>query len=160
MRSIGKAFSQNRVLANRLFTLTLLGMLAFVWARSVSALTLEKTGPVLNKYNKTIQANELKITLDVDPGQPGINTFIVAISSNGIPVTDSRGVSLEFTSLTGKASPNTTAMGSLGAGKYRVQGGYLGSPDRWNVKVVIARAGKFDTSADFLIDLSQGGKET
>jgi hypothetical protein len=52
-------------------------------------------------YNKITRAGDLSVNLSIDPLQPGINTFLVILTSAGKPVIDAKNVSLEFTNLSG-----------------------------------------------------------
>jgi len=108
----------------------------------------------------TTKADDLRVTISIDPGQPGINTFSAAITAGGKPLTGAKDVSLEFNSLSGMVPSSKAAMTDLGNGNYTLQGGYLGMPDNWDVKVVVTRPGKFDTYADFKIDMRQPGGQS
>ena len=46
-------------------------------------------------------------------------------------------------------------MASLGNGNYTLQGGSLGLPDKWDIKVVVIHPGKFDAYGDFKFNLCQ-----
>jgi hypothetical protein len=84
-----------------------------------------------------------------------MNTFTATITAGGRAVTNAQEVALEFHPASGMLPPSRAAMASQGNGVYRLTGGYLGMPDKWDVKVVVIRADKFDAYADFKIDLGQ-----
>jgi hypothetical protein len=133
---------------------SVLGVAILIWVGAFTALPPAQTVSASTGLSKTTRADDLSITLNIDPGQSGINTFTATITSGGKPVTNAQDVSLEFTSLSGMVPPSKAAMAGQGNGQYRLQGGYLGMPDSWDIKVVVVRPGKFDAYADFKFDLS------
>ena len=129
-----------------------LGVLLVMWVGVFTALPPARIAPT--GISKTSRADDLRVTLNVDPGRPGVNVFTATITSGGKPVTDAQDVSLEITSRSGMMPPSKAAMAAQGNGVYRLQGGYLNMPDQWDIKVVVIRPGKFDAYADFPFDLS------
>ncbi len=136
-----------------------LGILVLIWVGVFTLLPPAKVGMSPVGLSKTAQADDLTVKLTINPGSPGINTFTAAISSAGQAVTNAQDVSLEFTSVTGMVPPAKASMTSQAKGRYTLQGGYLGMPDKWDIKVVVIRPGKFDAYADFKFDLSQQGNQ-
>jgi len=132
-----------------------LGVVILMWVGVLTNLPPAKTKTPITGIVRTTQADDLNITLNIDPGQPGINTFNAQIISDGKPVTDARYVTLQFTSLSGTVPPSAIDMANLGDGNYRLQGGYLAIPDSWDIKVIVYRPGKFDAYGDFHFDMSQ-----
>ncbi len=96
----------------------------------------------------------MTITLNIDPNRPGINTFTASLVSGGKPVINAQDVSLEFTSLSGLVPGSKATLVGLGNGTYSLNGGYLGMPDQWDIKVVVIRQGKFDAYGDYKVDNS------
>lgn len=104
-------------------------------------------------YSKVTKADDLSVTLTIDPFQPGINTFTVSITSGGKPVTNAKDVSLEFTDLSGMVPAAKTPMMVQGNGVYNLKGGYHGVSGKYDLKVVVIRPGKFDAYADFILNM-------
>jgi len=148
------------VFSNLLTGEVILGVMILVWVGLLTLLPPANNAMAPMGFNQTTKADDLTVTLNIDPGQPGMNTFNVVITSGGKPVTNAQDVSLEFTSLTGSMPPSKAAMGSQGGGKYSLQGGYLAMPDNWDIKVVVTRPAKFDAYADFKYNLTQPGSKT
>ncbi len=138
-----------------LTTESFLGVVILLWVGAFTTLPPASMIAVSSGISKTAQANDLSITLTIDPGRPGLNTFTATITSAGKPVTNAQNVSLEFTSLSGMLPPSKADMIDLGNGKFSLQGGYLGMPDNWDIKVVVIRPGKFDAYGDFIFNMSQ-----
>lgn len=128
---------------------SVLGVIMLLWVGAFTTLPPASMTFSTAGITKTAQADDLTVTLKLDPGQPGLNTFTTTLKSGGKPVADAQDVSLEFTSLSGMVPPDKAAMTALGNGKYSLQGGYLGLPDNWDIKVVVIRPGKFDAYANF-----------
>lgn len=103
-------------------------------------------------YYQQAKVDDLTIAFNVDPDQPGINTFTAFITAGGQPVTETKSVSLEFTPLSGMMPASSTDLTNLGNGTYSLRGGYFGMPDTWDVKLVVVRQEKFDVYADFKVD--------
>ena len=116
-----------------------LGVVMLLWVGAFTSLPPAGMTTSLAGISKTVQANDLRITLSVQPGQPGLNTFTAVLTSGGKPVLDAQDVSLEFTSLSGMLPPSKAAMINLGNGRYSLEGGYLAMPDNWDIKVVVIR---------------------
>jgi copper transport protein len=132
-----------------------LGCALLLWVGVLTTLPPARTTLPVSGYNKVTTADDLSVKLIIDPFQPGINTFTVSIKSGGKPVTDAKDVALEFTDLSGMIPAAKAPMAAQSNGVYILKGGYLGMPNRWDVKVVVIRPGKFDAYADFVLDLSQ-----
>ncbi len=97
--------------------------------------------------------DDVSITLAVDPGRVGINTFSVQVTVDGQPVTDAREVQLRFTSASSKVPPSQVQLAGQGDGSYSTRGAYVGLPDRWQVQVAVRRKGKFDAYANFDLNI-------
>jgi len=131
-----------------------LGVMILLWVGIFTTLPPVKIASIPVGFNKSTQADDLTIQLTIDPGRPGINTFTATIISSGKPVTNAQEVSLEFTSITGAVPSSKAALISQGNGIYSLQGGYLAMPDKWDIKVVVIRPGKFDAYGDFVFDMN------
>jgi copper transport protein len=132
-----------------------LGVVILIWVGVFTSLAPARVTTAPAGFNAVAQADDLRIALNVDPGQPGMNTFTATITAGGRPVTNAQEVSLEITSVSGMIPPGKAVMAEQGGGVYRLTGWYLSMPDKWDVKVVVVRPDKFDAYADFKIDLGQ-----
>jgi copper transport protein len=101
----------------------------------------------------TRSVDDLSVTMEVAPGRIGVNDFRVMVASNGAPLADAREVEVQFTPESGKLPPNKSVFPSQGEGRYGVRGSYFSLPDRWQVRVAVRRAGRFDTYAQFNFDV-------
>ena len=138
-----------------LATETLLGVMVLIVVSIFTTMPPARTVATSSGYSKTTQAGDLNVTLKINPGRPGINTFTATITSNGWLVTDAQDVSLEFNNLSGMVPASKAAMTAVGNGVYTLKGGYLGMPDQWDVKVVVRRPGKFDAYAIYKVNIKQ-----
>jgi copper transport protein len=134
---------------------TTLGVMVLVIVGVFTTLPPVRAVATAGGITKTTKADDLRVTLNISPGKPGINTFTATITSGGVPVTDAQDVSLEFNSMSGMMPASKTPMVNDGNGVYHLEGGYLNMPDQWDVKVVVIRPGKFDAYADYRVTLSQ-----
>ena len=82
----------------------------------------------------------MEIALEVTPGRPGLNTFLVTVTSDGQPVNGSpREVSLQFTPTTAELPPSSAQLTGQGNGEYLIDGGFLALPDAWQIQVAVRR---------------------
>jgi len=105
----------------------------------------------------TQTADDLNVTVTLDPGLVGQNTFDVYLSENNQPVTDAGEVSLRFTFLGQSIGTAKAEAASLGDGHYRVDGGYLSLVGSWQVEVAVRRPDKFDTFAAYRVEAGLNG---
>jgi copper transport protein len=132
-----------------------LGVVILIWVGVFTSMAPARVTAAMPGFNAVATADDLRVALNVDPGQPGMNTFTATITAGGRPLQNAQEVALEFHPASGMLPPSRATMNSQGSGVYRLTGGYLGMPDMWDVKVVVIRADKFDAYADFKIDLGQ-----
>jgi mono/diheme cytochrome c family protein len=132
----------------------ILGVILLVWVGVFTSLPPANVNAPPPGFQATTQADDLTITLNIQPARVGIDSFAATISAAGKPLTNAEQVSLEFESYSGKIPPSSAKMVSQGNGSYTLKGGYLGQPDQWSVKVVVVRPDKFDAYGGFNIDLS------
>ena len=133
---------------------SILGVVLLLWVGVFTSLPPANINAPPPGFQSTTQADDLTISLSVQPARVGIDTFIAAISASGKPVLNAEEVSLEFEGYSGKIPPSSAKMVSQGNGTYTLKGGYLGQPDQWSIKVVVVRPDKFDTYGGFSLDLS------
>jgi copper transport protein len=105
----------------------------------------------------TQTADDLNVTVTLEPGLVGQNTFDVYLTQNNKPVTNASEVSLRFTFLGQSIGTAKADAGSLGDGHYRVDGGYLSLVGSWQVEVAVRRPDQFDTFAAFRVDAGLNG---
>jgi hypothetical protein len=132
----------------------LLGSMVLILVAILTTLPPARAVATSAGYTRTTTVNDLKVSLNIDPGHAGMNTFTARITSNGKPVTDAKDVSLEFNSMTGMMAASKAAMTNMGNGVYSLRGGYLAMADQWDVKVVVMRTGQFDAYAGFSVPIS------
>ncbi len=139
-----------------------LGVVILIWVGVFTSMAPARVTTVMPGFNAVAQADDLRVALNIDPGQPGMNTFTATITAGGRPLANAQEVALEFHPTSGMLPPSRATMtpqgsgaSSQGSGVYRLTGGYLSMPDKWDMKVVVIRADKFDAYADFKIDLGQ-----
>ena len=135
-----------------LMTEVTLGLLILVWVSVFTSLSPAKISPVSSGFTQTTQVDDLTITLKVDPNKPGTNTFTAIVKSGSSLVTTAKSVSLEFNPVSGMVPASKAAMTNNQDGTYTLNGGYLGMPDQWDIKVVVVRLSKYDAYADFKVN--------
>jgi copper transport protein len=99
------------------------------------------------------EVDDLEISLEVTPGRPGINTFLVTVTSGGEPELAIREVSLQFTPATVEVPPSSITLIAEGEGQYSFLGGSLALPDTWQVQVAVRRMDAFDSFANYELDV-------
>ncbi|MDR3575855.1 MAG: copper resistance protein CopC [Anaerolineaceae bacterium] len=132
----------------------ILGVILLLWVGVFTSLPPAEVEAPPSGYQSTTQADDLTINLNIQPAHVGIDSFTVAISAGGQPLTNATQVSLEFQGYSGRIPPSSAKMVSQGNGTYTLKGGYLGQADQWSVKVVVVRPDKFDSYGGFNIDFS------
>jgi copper transport protein len=132
----------------------ILGVLLMSWVGVFTSLPPARIISTAPGFNGATQADDLKVSLSILPNRVGINTFTVKVTSNGQPVTNLDQTSLEFTALSGIVPFSKTKMVGTGNGVFTLKGAYLGTPDKWNVQVVVQRKNRFDAYSSFDIDLT------
>ena len=99
------------------------------------------------------EVDDLEISLEITPGRPGINTFLVTVASGGEPELAVRDVALQFTPATADIPPSSIKLLPEGEGRYSFQGGSLALPDTWQVQVAVRRMDAFDSFANYELDV-------
>jgi len=120
-----------------------------------------KDAPLLagsaGKVVLTQTADDLNVTVTLDPGLVGQNTFDVYLSQNNQPVSDAGEVSLRFTFLGQSIGTAKADAASLGNGHYRLDGGYVSLVGAWQIEVAVRRPDKFDTFAAYRVEAGLDG---
>lgn len=124
---------------------------------SVSVLTTLPPAQFVSTAPKLVDSQEvddLDISIEVIPGRPGLNKFVVKVGADSRTVNDIKEVSLQFTPVSGDLPPVKSQLTEIGDGRYRIEGGFLALPDVWQIQVAVRRENAFDTFANF--DLNVG----
>lgn len=102
-------------------------------------------------YVRTADAEDIFVTLRVDPNEPGANTFEVYLAGATDTVEQLR---LEFVQPGGFASPSRLAMDASNPPTFYVgQGPFLTDPGLWTITLNIRRNVGFDLRLDFEDDV-------
>jgi copper transport protein len=106
----------------------------------------------------TETADDLNVTLTIEPALVGQNTFDVYLEdADGNPVTDASEVSLRYTFL-GQSIGAAEGMASHSqGGYYTLDGSYISLIGSWQVEVSIRRPNAFDTFASYRLEAGLGG---
>jgi copper transport protein len=103
------------------------------------------------KYVLTADAEDIFVTLTIDPNQPGSNTFEVYLAGATDTVENLR---LEFVQPGGFASPSRLALDASNPPTFFIgQGPYLTAPGNWTITLNIRRNVGFDLRLDFQDDV-------
>ncbi len=106
------------------------------------------------KYIQAADAGDIQVTLQIDPNQPGVNTFEVDVAGRIDLV---QGVRLEFTPADGSASTSRLDLqGSTPPTYYVGKGPYLPTAGNWNVVINIRRIAGTDTRLPFKVKVTGG----
>jgi copper transport protein len=95
----------------------------------------------------TTQIEDLRAVVRVAPGEAGLNTFDVALSQGGQPLSDAQRVTLRFTHQQMEMGTSELRLEPAGDGHYRAVGGTLSMTGTWDVQVLVRRAGRDDGQA-------------
>lgn len=110
----------------------------------------------VQKLQLVRSADDLRITLAISPGRPGVNTFEVALNDvRGAPLTTPAQVTLNFTSEAGDVGASTLDLQPIRPGVYRAAGGNLVSRGRWSVEMFVRRADALDARTVFPVDVAE-----
>jgi mono/diheme cytochrome c family protein/uncharacterized membrane protein len=99
------------------------------------------------------RADDLAVVLEVSPARVGVNTFVLSLTAAGQPVPSAREVSLRFDPLDGRLPQSELPLEEVGAGQYAAQGANLSLATEWRIRAAVRREERFDSFADFAIDL-------
>jgi copper transport protein len=129
-----------------------LGVLLLAWIGLFTSLPPAQVNPAPSGVTRSLQSGDLRLELSIDPGNVGINTFTLQVTSAGQPVTDASEVDLRFTAQSGRVASTDAHLVSVGAGKYLLHGSYLSLADQWQVTAIVRRPQKFDAYASTVVD--------
>lgn len=98
------------------------------------------------------------ITLDVEPGLVGPNTFRVMLKDRrGRPIANASDVRLRLTYLDTDLGDTTAPAVSEGEGRYVVEDGLLSIAGPWQAELVVRRPDAFDARTAFRFEVDSGG---
>jgi copper transport protein len=137
-----------------------IGILVLIWVGLLTSLPPAQTASSPNGLNLATHADDLSISLNIDPGNVGTNTFTVKVSSGGQQINDAQRVTLEFASISGKVPTTSANLTNVGSGVYTLKGGYLGITDQWYIQVVVVRKDKFDAYGSFRVNMVSGNAQS
>lgn len=95
------------------------------------------------------RVDDLRVNINVSPGQVGPNTFTLNLYENGKPLRSAKEVLLRFTSTEANLPPSELQLIGDGNGMFSAKGANLSLPGRWQVQAVVRRVDKFDAYANF-----------
>ena len=100
-------------------------------------------------------ADDIHIHFDVTPGWVGENTFIVTLFDlDSDPVDNATLIRVRFDNLEQNVGQSELRPQFVGDGEYKITGANLSVPGEWRARVSVQRADKFDTLADFTLDMT------
>ncbi len=98
--------------------------------------------------------DDIHIHLDVIPGWVGQNEFVVTLLTiDGDPVNDASLIRVRFDNLTHNVGQSEVRPQSVGNGEYKISGANLSVPGTWRARVTVQRPDKFNSLADFQLDM-------
>ncbi len=113
------------------------------WAAANRGLTLEQT------------ADDLRLRLRVDPGEPGFNVFTLSVrqARSNAPVKDAEKVALIFTMVEHDMGENELVLEPQGDGTYQAESGLASMVGTWRAEALVRRQGRDDVRATFELKL-------
>jgi len=106
--------------------------------------------PERRPFEMTAPANDLRVTLSIDPNQTGLNTFRVRLAGAGGAPAAAQFVRLTFRYQEDQSlGPSTLVLSPDGPGEFSGQGPYLPLEGRWRVEVEVRRADADDARTFF-----------
>ena len=120
-----------------------------VWVFNQAQPDVTLTRPYFDSY--FVEAEELHVDLEINPGLVGENTFTIWLYQHtGEPITDASRIRLRFNHLTENLGESELRLEHQGEGVYTVSGANLSVPGEWRLRVTVSRPNKFDVVQDFL----------
>jgi hypothetical protein len=109
-------------------------------------------------YLEAAQSGGLVVSLKIDPGEVGENTFEVGLGSEFGAVGEVIDVTLDFQSADGSVGPSELVLPLSGSAAYVAEGSNLSLPGDWEVTATVRRRGEDeDVQAGFDVPLSAVG---
>ena len=111
--------------------------------------------------NETATAGGLQVSLVLNPGRPGPNTYQVEVrDSSGRLAADAQQVRIRFTFLDQNLGVTQVILNSQGNGRFDGQSSDLAVAGRWEAEIDVRRSGRDDVSAVFGFDVTSQGAQT
>jgi copper transport protein len=96
---------------------------------------------------RTVQAEDVRAVLRIAPGEAGLNTFDVALSESGRPLTDAQRVTVRASHLEHEMGVSEQRLEPTGDGHYRAMSGLLSMAGEWDLQFIVRREGSDDVEA-------------
>ncbi|HZR98843.1 MAG TPA: FixH family protein [Chloroflexota bacterium] len=140
------------VLAEVVLGVVILGVVGLLTSLEPARDAIREQGVV-----QTTQVGDLRAVVRVAPGEAGLNTFDVALSQAGQPVSDAQRVTLRFNHEQMDMGVSELPLQSEGDGHYRAVGGTLSMTGPWDVQVIVRRAGRDDEQGAVTVTATDAG---
>jgi copper transport protein len=137
-----------------------LGVVVLLSVGFLTALPPARTTATAAALRASANVDDLSLSLSIQPGKVGLNTFTLKVTSGGQPVVGAKQVALRFTPTVANLAPSQAVLTDSGNGLYTARGAYLSLPDNWQVQAVVRRDGKFDSFANFSFPLGAAATAT
>ncbi len=109
---------------------------------------------VAQGIERTVAAEDLRVTVRVQPGVAAVNRFDVLVTDrNGRAIGDADRVALRFNMPTMDMGESELVAASQGNGHYVTQGGAMAMAGNWQVTVLVRRSGRDDVRANLTLDI-------
>ncbi|MBI1256150.1 MAG: hypothetical protein GC204_01645 [Chloroflexi bacterium] len=110
--------------------------------------------PPDHTFSDYVQVDGIHVHFDVVPGWVGQNDFYVTLLTEaGDPIDDASLIRVRFDNQTQNVGRSEVRPVSVGNGQYKISGANLSVPGTWRARVTVQRPDKFDTLADFTLDM-------
>ncbi len=133
----------------------LMGVILFLIVGLLTAAPPAQVANAAPSIQQSAKADDLSISLKIEPGKVGLNVFSVMVTSGGQPVDGARQVQLKFTPSSNLA-PSTLDLPGRGGGQYIAKAANLSQAANWQIQVAVRRPQKFDSFANFNVNLGGG----
>lgn len=110
--------------------------------------------PANNRLTLSQVADDLQLTLTIEPNRVGNNRFDLAVvDAQQQPVLEATKAALRFTYQDLDLGTNELALTGAGDGHYRGEGAYLSQPGNWQADIIVRRQGRDDarTAVRFVV---------
>ena len=110
--------------------------------------------PPDHSFSDYVQVDDIHIHFDVVPGWVGQNEFYVTLLTEaGDPIDDASLIRVRFDNQTQNVGQSEVRPLHVGNGEYKISGANLSVPGTWRARVTVQRPDKFDSLADFTLDM-------
>jgi copper transport protein len=110
--------------------------------------------PPDHSFSDYKEVDDIHIHFDVVPGWVGQNDFYVTLLTKaGDPIDDASLIRVRFDNQTQPVGQSEVRPQPVGNGEYKISGANLSVPGTWRARVTVQRPDKFDSLADFSLDM-------